>query len=152
MPGERIFRPSRLVRMIAVLLVATAVFSLAEPAEAVTSHEQRMVTMINQARKARGFRALKLDGTLVYRARLHSKKMAAKGTIFHSNLYKTVSGLDWRIAGENVGMGPSMVSLHKAFMNSPPHRRNVLERRYRKLGVGVKWVDGTAFITIIFLA
>jgi uncharacterized protein YkwD len=77
--------------------------------------------------------------------------MANQQTIFHtSNLAGALANLRWTIAGENVGMGPSMNALHQAFMLSPEHRRNNLEKRFHRFGVGVVWRSGIAFITVEF--
>ena len=35
-------------------------------------------------------------------------------------------------------------------MDSPVHRRNILDARFRKVGVGVVLRDGTAWVTLFF--
>jgi uncharacterized protein YkwD len=58
----------------------------------------------------------------------------------------------WRILGENIGVGSSMETLHDAFMDSPPHRRNELNRVYRYVGVGMaRGADGRIWVTVLFL-
>ena len=49
-------------------------------------------------------------------------------------------------------MGPSMDALHTAFMLSLHHRENNLEKRFHRVGVGVIWKNGVAFITVEFLS
>jgi uncharacterized protein YkwD len=47
---------------------------------------------------------------------------------------------DWAL-GEDIGWGTgsasSPASIFRAFMNSPPHRRVILSREFREIGVGV---------------
>jgi uncharacterized protein YkwD len=137
-----------------MLLCATTVLSgfvTAPAARADLDAELHMKRLINRAREDHDRDKLRLSERLSNKARRHSRAMADEGTIFHSDLRKTVEDFVWSLAGENVGMGPSMISLHKAFMNSPPHRENVLDRRFERVGIGVVWRDGTAFITVLFL-
>jgi uncharacterized protein YkwD len=111
-----------------------------------------MARLINDARAQYGRRSLRLSQSLSDVARKHSRTMRAAGRIFHTHdLAGALSSYSWDIAGENVGRGPSITGLHKAFMNSPGHRDNVLYRKFRRMGVGAVWRDGTCFITIIFM-
>jgi uncharacterized protein YkwD len=141
-----------------VILLAGALFvstiPTAERAEAAFQFkrpERKLAKLMNHERVERDRHKLRLRPKLTRLARRHSRAMAAEGTIFHSDLGDTVSGLSWSIAGENVGMGPSIRGLHNAFMESPGHRANVLERRYRRVGVGVVRSDRTIYVTVLFL-
>lgn len=83
-------------------------------------------------------------------ARYHSERMAAAGTIWHTpDLTSQVSG--WKYLGENVGVGPTVDALHTAFMNSPPHRANIIDPDFTEVAVGVA-VDssGQIYVTEIF--
>lgn len=42
----------------------------------------------------------------------------------------------WSLVGENVGYGPDEKTIFLAFMASPEHRDNILEPRYRLIGIG----------------
>lgn len=127
-------------------------FASAAPASATTRSEEQMAKYINEARAKYGKRTLRLSQSLSDVARAHSRKMRSAGRIFHTkSLSATFSSYSWDVAGENVGRGPSITSLHKAFMNSPGHRDNVLYRKFRRMGVGAVWRDGTCFITIVFM-
>lgn len=59
-------------------------------------------------------------------------------------------GKGWYAAAENVGYGPSLSSIHSAFMNSPGHRRNILTRRFTHLGVGVARDGNTYYVVHAF--
>ena len=90
-----------------------------------------------------------MSSELVPDARAHSAEMMAAGNIFHSsNLAGVASG--WESLAENVGAGPSVSSLHTAFMDSAGHRRNILGD-FNYAGVGVKEADGQIWVTVIFM-
>ena len=111
--------------------------------------------LLNRERTARGLRTLRLDRRLSGVALAHSRDMVASGYFSHTSR----SGLtfDARIArsgwmrgrsswgvGENLAWGSlsraPAEAIVKAWMDSPPHRRNVLESRFRTVGIGI--VDG----------
>lgn len=153
MPEQLTLARKNTIRLLIVaLLTSSFLVSVGQqPAEAgIRRVERRMAALINRARVARGLPKVKLRSSLTYRARAHSVRMARRGGIYHSNLRSTLRGLRWRRAGENVGVGPSIGTLHRAFMLSPGHRANVLYRRYRNVGVGVKWRGGVAWVTVVF--
>jgi uncharacterized protein YkwD len=136
-----------------VLVGSVAAAPPASAATIPTAAEKRMVYLINKARAQAHLPGLQYTPGLGGLARLHSALMARRGTIFHtSNLAYLLRNFSWTLAGENVGMGPSIDLLHQAFMASPAHRRNNLERRFHRIGVGVVWKNGVAFITVDFLS
>lgn len=141
-------------RFAATLLVATLVitaFVITAPAQASTaSDESQFVSLINKERSSRGIGTLAVKADLVTVARQHSQDMANKGTIWHGDRtpYK-ISG--WTVFGENVGMGPSVPDLHKAFMDSPSHREIILDREFNQIGVGIVVKDGTIYVTELFV-
>jgi len=44
-----------------------------------------------------------------------------------------------------------MRALYDAFMQSTPHRENILERGFRRVGIGVYAHDGFLWVTLIFV-
>jgi uncharacterized protein YkwD len=115
--------------------------------------EGELRAYINDARDKRGARKLGMRKFLVRAARRHSRWMADTGQLVHSTDLASYAGnRDWNILGENIGYGPSMDVLHDAFMDSPPHRKNELNRRYKKIGVGMAvGDDGRIWVTVLFL-
>jgi uncharacterized protein YkwD len=107
---------------------------------------------INGARSNHGVRTLHMGNRLVAIARRHSAEMAQANSLYHNpNLATDLRSVQFSIAGENVGVGPSLPILHDAFMASPPHRENVLRPEFEKIGVGVVTSgDGRIWITIVF--
>lgn len=152
MPGVSLGRRPA-VRLVVTLLTAMLFLTqvgIRDAEAGIGANERSMVKLINRERVKRGLPALKLSHTMTHRARDHARAMRSRGAIFHSNLRRTLRGLSWRVAGENVGMGPDIRLLHRAFMRSPGHRANILYRRYRSVGVGIAWRNGIAFVTVVF--
>jgi uncharacterized protein YkwD len=111
------------------------------------SMESQFVAGINAARAAAGMAPYSVAGDLISVARSHSSAMASSQSLYH-NPSLTTQVTNWQVVGENVGEGPSVNDLRLAFMNSPEHRANILDRDYTQVGVGVV-VDshGTIWVT-----
>ena len=65
--------------------------------------------------------------------------MAERGDIYHNpNLSADITalGVDWRMVGENVGMGPDADSVYRALLASPHHYENITRANYTSIGVG----------------
>ena len=139
----------RTARKISIVLVALVVMTIGLAAPAQAGTEGSFLSRINSSRASAGLPPLTMSSELVPDARAHSAEMMAAGSIFHSsNLAGVASG--WEALAENVGAGPSVDSLHTAFMNSSGHRRNILGD-YNYAGVGVKEADGLIWVTVIFM-
>jgi uncharacterized protein YkwD len=54
--------------------------------------------------------------------------------------------------GENVGYGYTVTSLHKMFMDSAGHKKNILNSKYKFVGVGAKKAHGWLWVTVVFQA
>jgi len=94
----------------------------------------------NDARKANGLPALWRDsGAMEVWAKRHSQEMAAKGALFHTSPLTNYSWpAGWKILGENVGVvgNDDMDAMFNAFMNSPAHRANILNRAFTHFAIG----------------
>jgi uncharacterized protein YkwD len=149
-PSRSLLARSAVSAMVAGILVAGG--PVASPAEATTRPEERLFALINQAREKRDRPRLRLSTYLSGKAHRHSVRMADAGWIFHHSCLSCLgSGLDWRAIGENVGVGGTVRSVHRALMNSRSHRRNILSRAFDRVGVGVVRSGGRVWITEIFL-
>ncbi len=128
---------------------AAALLLASSPTSASTSQESDFVSRINAERSSRGLRTLTVKSDLVAVARDWSERMAAAGAISHDpNLASKVSG--WTMLGDNVGKGPTVSSIQKAFMESPTHRDIILEGDFNQVGVGVYQSGSTLYVTQIF--
>ncbi len=131
-----------------VAIVFTALGGVAAVAD--SGAENQFVDLINAARQEEGASRLTVNPTLVEVARRHAGAMADAGKIFHNDqLGYQVDG--HYMMGENVGKGGEVGPLHEAFMNSPPHRANLLNSMYDAIGVGVVDRDGTLYVVEVFM-
>lgn len=136
--------------LLATSVVHTVVWSA--PAQAGTSPERELQRRHNYARVIRDVKYFRWSDSLSRKAERHSQEMARRGYIYHSScLSCQFSGYNWSVGGENVGVGASMKSLHRAFMDSAPHRRNILYRSYKHVGIGVVRSGGRMWVTVLFM-
>ena len=106
--------------------------------------EDRVVSIVNDERRKRGLRPLRHDHRLHRSARARSDDMAARGYFAHIAPDGKSPG-DWMRelgytapAGENIACGqPDPPKVMMNWMNSPPHRANILHPAVRAIGVGV---------------
>jgi len=135
-----------------VLVVALATIGLGASAGADSGSEQGFLAEINASRAAEGLGPLKMDGGLQSHARKHTADMIAKGDIYHSTSaeLQAAAGSGWTKLGENVGRGGTVASLHKAFMSSSGHRKNILGD-YNYAGIGTDTSDGVLYVTVVFM-
>ena len=132
-----------IVRRVAIVL-AVVLTTLAAPRAAgaaaapdPAAAEADFVARINALRQSKGLGQLTVDGELVTFARRWAAKMAADDRISHNpNLGRDAPG-DWEKLGENVGVGMTVQRLHDAFVRSPSHYRNLVDRSFTHIGVGV---------------
>ena len=113
--------------------------------------ERDFARKINLARHATGENSLKLDPQLSKAAKVHTREMVNKDLLYHTpsdSLTHRVT--NWVTLGENVGVGGTVASLHTAFMNSAPHRANILYTSFRYVGVGTMEAHGRLWVTVIF--
>lgn len=114
----------------------------------VPSHRSEAVVDAKQnaARRARGAVAFERDGRIDSAAQRWSGRMARRGGLEHS-------ALGWASGprGENVAMAPTAAGAYQAMYNSPLHRKNMLDGRWRRAGIGVVVrCDGMHFVTVGF--
>lgn len=130
-------------------LTLALVASLAAPAEASADLEQQLVDFVNHERSARGLTPLTLYWDLMDDARLHAGRMAGRGTLYHNPQLSGVTG-GWYALAENVGRGTALEVIERAFMDSSPHRANILGD-FNYLGVGVVSAGGTLYVDLVFM-
>lgn len=141
------------VRQILALALGVLVFaSTAAVAAASPGAEAEFVAAINQSRSAAGLAPLTVHNDLVAGARAHTAEMIPTGTIFHSTSGQMASvTTGWSVLGENVGKGPNVSVLHKAFMESPSHKANILGD-FDRVGVGVALdAESKMYVTVLFM-
>ena len=137
--------------LLSSLLLLTLLPARQAMALTVQDSEASFRYLMNGERVDANRKRLRMNEDMVAVARAQSNDMANEGSIFHNaDLAGDLQQVSWAIAGENVGVGGSVESLHDAFMNSAPHRKNIMRKRFRKVGVGVVTADGRIWVTVVF--
>lgn len=137
-------------RSAAVLLVLAAVLGgLVSTGCTVKELGIRSLVLANQERARQGVSPLYWDDESAAKAEAWATQMANTGGVSHSEITDGISS-DWRVLGENVGMGNSIEQIHSAFMRSPSHRGALLAGKYRFVGVGVAERDGRIYVAQVF--
>jgi uncharacterized protein YkwD len=104
-----------------------------------------MLARVNAARKKAGAQPLRSNGKLDLAAQRHAEDMLARSYFAHASPEKktvrdraSAAGYDWRRIGENIAEGQfSVDEVMDTWMNSPGHRKNILDPDFRELGVGL---------------
>jgi uncharacterized protein YkwD len=159
--------PRRLCRLLPAVLVALVAAALPPaahaasgcpggdnmPAELGTSAVRRTtLCLLNAERSAQGVPPLRQDMKLARAARRHSRDMVAhlyfahesrSGAPFSARIARTGwmrSRTGWSL-GENLGWGSDALAtpqaMMTAWMHSAAHRKNLLQRRFHVVGIGV---------------
>ena len=141
---------STLVFLLCLALVLGALHpSLA--GERARAHRHRVQKLVNKVRVRYDLPRLRLKKPLSRDAWHHSRRMARAGTLFHSrNLRSLVRPYSASYWGENLGVGPRLRDIVRMWMRSAPHRANILNRHYRRSGVGVVRAGGRFWVTMIY--
>jgi uncharacterized protein YkwD len=101
--------------------------------------ENEFLVDINGARAMIGSPPLMPHPELQLYARAQAQAMANGQQLVHSDI-SVLLGV-WSNVGENIGMGPSVVTIHNALMASPGHWTNLMNPAYTYGAIGVV-VDG----------
>jgi len=106
--------------------------------------ETQMLTLVNRARAENGLEPVAVDPTIRDVARAYSTTMFQQGFFAHIDQNGATpfdrmraGGATFRAAGENLALAPTVQIAHDGLMNSPGHRANILNPRYRRIGIGV---------------
>jgi uncharacterized protein YkwD len=109
---------------------------------ALSASEQNLLRAVNEARAASGLQPLSVDVALTRAARFHSRTLMVRNRLEHGDVAGRLRsfGARGRTLGENLawGSGPyaRAQAIVRAWLNSPPHRANLLRPGYRRIGLG----------------
>lgn len=112
---------------------------------------QQVLELVNQERRARGLKELKLDPTLTRAANIRAKEIV---TLFDHTRPNNTScftvldevGYSYMAWGENIAAGASDSDFVMGmWMGSTGHRRNILSAGFSKLGVGYVYIPNSEY-------
>ncbi len=138
-----------LLAVLASLLTGLATAAPASAAPSVRGAERAFVSSINGYRHVSHRHTLRTSPALTLVARRWAQSMARSNRLAH-NPRVSRQVRSWRYLGENVGVGGSTSTLHRAFVRSAPHRANLLSSRYTHVGVGVAYARGRMWVVEVF--
>ncbi len=106
--------------------------------------EEQMVTLVNKERTSIGVGTLTVSESVTEVARAYAKRMMLEKFFSHYDkqghdvaFRLEQSDIRFQIAGENLAYAPDLTSAHDGLMHSEGHRRNILDNRFSKIGIGV---------------
>ena len=123
--------------MLVVLLVAAP--ATAAP---MSSGERSVLAEMNRVRAQHGLAPLRFDASLQRAARAHTRSMVSRNVFTHGDFASRMRRFGARgpFLAENLAWGSGSASTPRAlvqmWLNSPPHRRNLLRPGFRRVGVG----------------
>ncbi len=128
------------------------------PARKLAPAEQALLEAANRERQSHGLKPLKWSPALASVARVHAQKMAKQSTLSHElpgepslGMRVRMAGVPFRSVAENIAEGPSAAVIHDEWMNSPPHRANLLDPELELIGIAVVAAGGRLFAVQDFL-
>ena len=127
--------------VLAALLLAPTLYAASAPASAAG---MTLLHAANRDRAAAGLPPLRWDEALATAAHHHALLMAQRNTLSHQFPGEAPvqdrarhAGARFSLIAENVAQGPSIPGLHTQWMNSAPHRANLLDRELNAVGIAV---------------
>jgi uncharacterized protein YkwD len=107
-----------------------------------TPGELAIIRVMNLVRASNGAPALRIGRALTRAARSHSVDMARRGYFDHGPFVQRLRrfGVRAPYIGENLASGTkplSAAAIVQMWIASPPHKQNLLDRGFRRVGVGV---------------
>jgi uncharacterized protein YkwD len=148
-PMKKILNP----RVLAGVLMTMLIFTFT-PASALTSdtYETQTASRTNVKRVERDKVRLRYQSCVDKYAERQARWLASHGYLKHQNLRTVLDNCNLTGVAENIAYGfSSGYRVVTAFMNSPGHRRNLLNSKMRYIGVGaVQDENGTWWVSQVF--
>jgi hypothetical protein len=158
--AKSLLRSIAALLLAAILILCFASRAFSSPAgRPSTSAEQMLYDSVNRDRASLGLRPLQWDTALANAARLHTTLLAEHSALSHRfdgeadlQTRLRMAGASFRLVAENVAEAPDVNALHIAWMNSPPHRANILDPQVDSIGIAIERRGEDYFATQDFAA
>jgi Cysteine-rich secretory protein family len=129
-------------RLLIALLLLTSI--TARTQQIPNDQQQKLLDLTNKARTDQGLQPLHWDPSLAAAAQAHAQKMFDQHSLSHQlpgepdlQTRAAQAGAHFREIAENVAMGNGAEGAQKEWMNSAPHRANILDPKLTDIGIGV---------------
>lgn len=159
---------SRILSVVVLMLGLALALSAGAGANAITPQERlasvgvitptpgevAIVRVMNTVRATNGVPPLRIGPVLTRAARAHSRDMDRRDYFDHGPFVQRLRrfGVRAPYIGENLASGTkplSAAAIVQLWIASPPHRQNLLDRGFRRIGVGVAGAN-TRLVTADF--
>lgn len=138
---------------LAMLAAAALLWSTQLPAQT-DDRAQEILALTNQDRADHGLKPLAWSPELANAAAAHDGRMANEKSLSHQypgepdvSARAAQAGAHFQAIAENTAMGPSPKAIEKQWMNSTPHRTNILDPQMNVIGIAVVEKGGYLFAT-----
>lgn len=154
---SQIIKKTRCLKFTTGLLLALAlvVSSLTIPAQAsaasTSANRKAVLKLVNQERKKRDRGKLTLDSKLNKAAGKRAKEISKEFSHTRPNgddcfTVLTTYHAKYSTCGENIAAGQSTAKkVMNNWMQSPGHKQNILQKKFRKMGVGYYKKKGSSY-------
>jgi hypothetical protein len=136
---------SALLVAVKIFLLATVSFGPALPAYSSAITVENIISLTNQSRQEFNLQALTQNVQLDKAAQAKAQDMLQKGYFSHTTpdgktpwIFIEAAGYNYLAAGENLAVNFTQAEdVETAWMNSPGHKANILNRDFEEIGIGV---------------
>jgi uncharacterized protein YkwD len=130
--------------VLAIVFPGAASTATARETSIVPSLESTLVAKVNGLRARHGLRRLYASARLVRTARAYARQLLDGGYFEHGEMKRRLSGLS--AVGENLAWAEERISADRVlalWLQSPPHRRNLLSSVWTRIGIGAVYGPGS---------
>jgi hypothetical protein len=138
-------------------LIAAAPAQQMGSTQALRAKQEQLLALTNQARAQAGVAPVKWDPALAAAAMKHCMRMAAEGPIGHQypgepdlSERAGLAGAHFSLIEENVAVGAYPAQIHQGWLNSPGHRRNMLNPDVDTVGIAVVALGEVLYAVVDF--
>ena len=128
--------------------------------EASSSGAETLMNLINEKRAEAGVPALSVDSNMNKGARIRAQEMSQNYDKYKHTRPNGEKGMrvlievgcSYSAAAENAGRGQSSVSeIFNSWISSDGHKKNMLNEKYSKMGLGYYTVSGTTYWCLLLM-
>ncbi len=145
--STRALSPSSKRRTVTLVVLLAAMSMLTA---CLRTQQSTVMSAMNADRRANHLSSLSTQVDAQRKAQAWAEKLARENKLYHSNLPDGIK-TKWCSICENVGYGPDVATIEKAYMNSPGHRANIVSTKWNGAGVGYAINGNRVFTVQVFI-
>jgi hypothetical protein len=127
-----------------LLAIVLGIFLLPKTAFMASINPEKIISLTNKERTSAGLNVLHINKQLTQAAEAKAQAILNSQTFDHTidgkkfSSWIKVTGYQYKLVGENLAIDfVTDEGLMRAWMNSPEHRENILEKDYTEIGIGI---------------